>query len=96
MGILISLELFTLFTEYINQAVIAPIIIITKGDNFSIVGTINIEVLIGGIHDIALPATIDKEANISIGFTTLLGSSILIKEGPEWALHITDILNRME
>jgi hypothetical protein len=53
------------------------------GLNFKDKGRINIEVLIGGIHDIALPATIDSEDRAIIGLIMNILSSILISNGPE-------------
>jgi hypothetical protein len=53
------------------------------GLNFKDKGRINIEVLIGGIHDIALPATIDREDRAIIGLIMNILSSILISNGPE-------------
>jgi len=50
----------------------------------------------GGIQDIALPATIDKEDRATIGLMIIIFSSILTNKGPPYALHITTSLNRRE
>jgi hypothetical protein len=71
------------FMDDRTQPAAAPITTIISGISFRIVGSINIDVLIGGIHDIALPATIDIIDSAVIGITIFLGSSILISSGPE-------------
>jgi hypothetical protein len=81
-GILINFDLLVLFTDDKNQAAMAPIITTANGLSFKVNGKINIEVLIGGIHDIALPATIDRVDKANIGFTMFNGSCMLINDGP--------------
>lgn len=90
------LDGFTEFVEVIIHAAHRPRRTIIIGLSFKARGRINMDVLIGGIHDIALPATMDREDKAIIGLIILIGSSMLIKCGPEFDDHITDILNRTE
>jgi len=77
------LEIFSELDADIHQAKIRPTETMIIGLNFSDKGKINIEVLIGGIHDIALPAIIDSEESATIGLIILICSSILTNRGPE-------------
>ena len=84
MGFIISSQLLIVsaFTVKANHAKINPIDTIIRGATFSEIGKINIDVLIGGVHDIALPATMDKDDRATIGLIILMLSSILTKDGP--------------
>ena len=82
-GIIINFELFKLFIEDIAHAATNPIVTIITGLIFNINGRINIVELIGGIHDIAPPAIIDKVDSATIGLIIFICSFILISKGPE-------------
>jgi len=54
------------------------------------------DVLIGGIHDIALPAMIESTDKASMGLIMFIGSSTLDRGTPICEPHITYTLNRRE
>lgn len=71
------------FAEVIHHALHSPKITMIIGLNFKDIGRINIEVLIGGTQDIALPATIDRDDRAIMGLMIFMCSSIFLKIGPE-------------
>ncbi len=65
-----------------HQANSSPIETISNGAIFKEKGKMNIDVLIGGIHDMALPATIDRDERASIGLIIIMFSSMFTMRGP--------------
>jgi len=79
-----------------HQAKISPMATMIKGVIFKDRGRINIDVLIGGIQDMALPATIERDERATIGLIIFIFSSMFTIRGPPYALHMTTRLNRNE
>jgi len=79
-----------------NHPVKLPAITIKIGIIFIYDGSIKTEDLIGDIHDIILPAKIDKMERRIMGIMIIVFSVMLIILALDWDDHIVATLNRIE
>jgi len=85
-----------IFEVLISHPIRTPAVTIKIGIIFIYVGSMKTEDLIGDIHDIILPAEIDRAERRIIGIMIIIFSVMLIILALDWDDHIVATLNRME